>query len=191
MHSVKSLEAELQRVGNRPGFDSAPPVLCEFTVDVDGDTGEYVRRLRSVLAVAVRLGGTADFDADDLPADGVPDWFAAISPEPSAAPEQAPEFARRGREAFVRDMESRPWALQDWLFRFDPEDDSRGWEWWDATQPGDSKVRLWVDSWGESFFGCQELRWLAYTAGALHVDGPAVQRTGAWAAEAGGEDVDD
>lgn len=35
----------------------------------------------------------------------------------------------------------------------------------------------------ESFFGCQDLLWAAYAAGALHVDGPTIKRSAAWAAE--------
>lgn len=42
---------------------------------------------------------------------------------------------------------------------------------------------MWVDSWGESFFGCQDLLWAAYVAGAVRVDGPAVQKSAVWSAE--------
>lgn len=103
---------------------------------------------------------------------------------PAEAP--APEFARNGRAAYMEHTGGRPWELQDWLYRFDPDDDSRGWEWWDVTRVGPSRVHIWVDSWGESFFGGQDLLWAAYTAGALHVEGPSIQRSAAWAAETAG-----
>ncbi|MDG9704422.1 hypothetical protein [Streptomyces sp. DH37] len=178
MHSRESLEAERERLRRRPAAGSAPSVLSEFTVDLPGDPARYAERLRSVLSAAVELGATADFEEDELPVGGVPDWFVAVcSPDGGAAP----DFATSGRAAYETHTQSRPWALQNWLYRFDPDDDSRGWEWWDLTQDGPSRVRIWVDSWGESFFGCQELRWAAYTAGALRVEGPVVRRSDAWA----------
>ncbi|MFI1399797.1 hypothetical protein [Streptomyces sp. NPDC020681] len=180
MHSSESLEAELERLQRRPGADSAPPVLCEFAVDVSGDPTHYVNRLRSVLSAAVTLGATADFEEESLPVDDVPDWFVAIS---SGDEGRAPDFAKNGRNAY-RDRVDQPWELQNWLYRFDPDEDSRGWEWWDITAAGPSRVHVWVDSWGESFFGCQELRWAAYTAGALRVEGPTVRRSEAWVTEA-------
>lgn len=76
----------------------------------------------------------------------------------------------------------RPWEIQDWLYRFDPDEDSRGWEWWDATLVGPSRVHVWVDSWGESFFGCQELLWATYVAGAVRVVGPTLEKSTVWSA---------
>lgn len=146
MHTVDSLAAELQRVRDRPGADAAPPVLSLFVIDVHGDAAEYARRLRSAISPAVRLGGTADFEQESLPVDDVPDWFAAVS---SQDPEQAPRFARAGCERYAEHTGGgRPWDLQDWLYRFDPDEDSRGWEWWDASPVGPSRVHMWVDSWG-------------------------------------------
>lgn len=103
-------------------------------------------RLRSVLAPAVRLGCTADFEQESLPVDEVPGWFAAVG---SGGEERVPQFARAGRGAYAEHTGGgRPWHLQDWLYRFDPDEDSRGWEWWDATVAGPSRVHVWVDSWG-------------------------------------------
>ncbi|GAB2984199.1 hypothetical protein GCM10023080_057530 [Streptomyces pseudoechinosporeus] len=131
-----------------------------------------------MLSAAVGLGITSDFEDDILPVADVPDWFIAIS---SQDEKRAPDFAKYGRNAFTDQTEQPPWKLQNWLYRFDPDDDSRGWEWWDITPAGPSRVRVWVDSWGESFFGCQELRWASYTAGALRVGGPFVQESSMWA----------
>lgn len=181
MHSSESLAGEFERLRHRPSAEAAPPVLSLFAVDTSGDSVEYVKRLRSVLSLALELGRTADFEADSLAVDDLPDWFVAVS---SLDEERAPDFARNGRNGYMDHTAGRPWELQNWLYRFDPDDDSRGWQWWDVTQRGPSRVHVWVDSWGESFFGCQDLLWAAYTAGALHVDGPAVHRSAAWAAEA-------
>jgi len=180
MHNSNSLTAELQRLRNRPSTAGAPPVLSLFVVDVSGDAAEYEQRLRSVLSPAVRLGGTADFEQESLPVDGVPDWFASVS---SGNEEWAPQFARTGHDGYVEHTGGgRPWELQNWLHRFAPDEDSRGWEWWDATPAGPSRVHIWVDSWGESFFGCQDLLWAAYAAGAVHVDGPTLQKSAVWSA---------
>lgn len=184
MHSSESVAEELRRLRHDPSTAVVPPVLARFVVDVFGDSATYVERLRSGLSPSLRRGHTADFEADTLPVDDVPDWFVAVSSPTEAAP--VPEFARNGRDAYREHTGGRPWDVQDWLYRFDPDDDSRGWEWWGVTQVGPSRVHVWVDSWGESFFGCQDLLWVAYTAGALHVDGPTVQRSATWAAEAEG-----
>ncbi|ATL31598.1 hypothetical protein [Streptomyces formicae] len=37
-------------------------------------------------------------------------------------------------------------------------------------------MRIWADTWGESFFACDELRWLAYVSGAEDVSGPELRR---------------
>ncbi|WP_328861232.1 hypothetical protein [Streptomyces sp. NBC_00306] len=183
MHSRDSLASEFQRLQDRPSAESAPPVLSLFVAQVSGDAAEYEQRLRSVLSPAVRLGATADFEQESLPADDVPDWFAAVS---SGNEERAPQFARAGHDAYVEHTGGgRPWELQNWLYRFDPDEDSRGWEWWDATQAGPSRVHIWVDSWGESFFGCQDLLWAAYASGAVRIDGPVIQKSAVWAAERG------
>lgn len=145
MHSSDSLAEEFQRLRERPNIESAPPVLSLFVVDASGDAAEYEQRLRSILSPAVRLGATADFEQESLPVDDVPVWFAAVS---SGDEERTPQFARAGHEGYVEHTGGgRPWEMQDWLYRFDPDGDSRGWEWWDATPAGPSRVHIWVDSW--------------------------------------------
>ncbi|MFG3394696.1 hypothetical protein [Streptomyces parvus] len=197
MHTGDSLAAELLRlrqcrpvrqrrpVPQRPGADAAPPVLSLFVIDVSGDAAAYVERLRSVLAPAVRLGCTADFEQESLPVDEIPGWFAEACSGPGPGPggegegeERAPRFALAGREAYADHTGGGgPWDLQDWLYRFAPDEDSRGWEWWDAMVAGPSRVHVRVDSWGESSFGCQDLLWAVFTAGAVRVEGPMVQIT--------------
>ncbi|MEU6481420.1 hypothetical protein ABZ858_32025 [Streptomyces sp. NPDC047017] len=67
---------------------------------------------------------------------------------------------------------------QERLYQFDPESEFRGWAWWDLTRAGDREARVRVDSWGESFFACDESRWPAYTCGADEVRGPNLARAG-------------
>ncbi|MFB6845228.1 hypothetical protein ACFCXS_10255 [Streptomyces sp. NPDC056373] len=50
------------------------------------------------------------------------------------------------------------------------------------TPSGDHEARIWVDTWGESFFACDELRWLAYVSGAAEVNGPVTARPSDWVA---------
>ncbi|MEU9973461.1 hypothetical protein [Streptomyces sp. NPDC051014] len=183
IHSEESVAAELSRVRQRPPADSAPPVLAAFTVDVSEGTPEaYELRVRRVLSAALHLACTAEFDDDDLPTDGFPDWFTTVSVrDGEVLPE---EFARHGRSAYVEHSGGVPWSLQNWIYRFDPEEDSRGWEFWDIVRVGPSRLRVWVDSWGESFFGSLELLWLLYAAGAGNVEGPEIRKESTWASEA-------
>ncbi|MER5526089.1 hypothetical protein ABT075_16015 [Streptomyces sp. NPDC002677] len=185
IHSEESVAAELDRVRQRPAIESAPPVLAAFTVDVFGGTPEdYALRVRRVLSAALHLACTAEFGNEDLPTDEFPDWFKTISVRDGEAPPQ--EFARHGRTAYVDHSGGGPWSLQDWIYRFDPEEDSRGWEFWDTVRAGPARVCVWVDSWGESFFGSLELLWLLYAAGATHVEGPEVHKADTWASEVRG-----
>lgn len=147
-----------------------------------GTYSQYEHRLRSVLAPALSLGVTAHFADDPLPVEEFPSWFVAVS---SSEPVTPPDFASTGREQFRRHIKIQPKEIQGWLYRFDPEEDSRGWAWWDVTQADESSAHIWVDGWGESFFGCDDLRWLAYTAGAHRVEGPEIHRPGAWESERG------
>jgi hypothetical protein len=184
IHSEESVAAELDRVRQRPAADSAPPVLAVFTVDVaDGSSEAYAQRVRHVLSAALHLACTAEFDDEDLPADGFPDWFTAVCARSGEAPQG---FALQGRSGYMDRSGGKPWSLQNWIYRFDPDEDSRGWEFWDAVPVGPARVRVWVDSWGESFFGSLELLWLLYTAGASRVEGPEVHKAVTWASEVDG-----
>jgi len=182
IHSEESVIAERDRVRQRPSAESAPPVLAVFTADVaDGSAEAYAGRVRRVLSAALGLACTAEFGDEDLPTDEFPDWFTAVS---TRGGEDVQDFARNGRATYMDRSGGKPWSLQNWIFRFDPDDDSRGWEFWDIVPVGPSQVRVWVDSWGESFFGSLELLWLLYTAGAAHVEGPEVHKASAWVSEA-------
>ncbi|MFD7299602.1 hypothetical protein ACFV83_01500 [Streptomyces pharetrae] len=184
IHSEESVAAELDRVAQRPPAGAAPPVLAAFTVEVAaGSPEEYAQRVRHVLTAALRLACTAEFDGADLPANDFPDWFTGVSARDGEATET---FAGDGRAAYRNAGGGNAWSLQNWIYRFDPDNDSRGWEFWDVIPVGPSRVRVWVDSWGESFFGSLELLWLLYTAGGAHVEGPEVHPASAWASEVHG-----
>ncbi|MFH9671574.1 hypothetical protein ACH4L5_04715 [Streptomyces sp. NPDC017405] len=182
IHSEESVAAELDRVRRRPAADAAPPVLAVFTVEVaEGSAAEYAQRVRQVLAAALQLARTARFDDEDLPADEFPEWFTTVCARGGEVPER---FARLGRTAYTERGGGSPWPLQDWIYRFDPDEESRGWAFWDAVPVGPAQVRVWVDSWGESFFGSLDLLWLLCTAGAARVAGPEVRKAGVWESEA-------
>jgi hypothetical protein len=66
------------------------------------------------------------------------------------------------------------------VYQFDPESEFRGWAWWDLTQSGEREARLWADTWGESFFASDELRWLVHVSGAVEVNGPTLEGSEAW-----------
>ncbi|MER5514550.1 hypothetical protein [Streptomyces sp. NPDC002763] len=147
IHGEESVAAELDRVRQRPAFESAPPVLAAFTVDVfEGAPVAYALRVRHVLSAALQLACTAEFNDEDLPTAEFPDWFTTVSVRDGEVPPQ--EFARQGRTAFADRSGGGPWSLQNWIYRFDPEDDSRGWEFWDIVPVGPSRLSVWVDSWG-------------------------------------------
>ncbi|MDN3028196.1 hypothetical protein [Streptomyces sp. S.PB5] len=179
LHEVEDIEQEKVRLTLRPPVHDAPPVLCAFDVVTNSPVEEYSRRLRSVLSAALDLAVSASFDDDDLPVDTVPGWFAAAGSGLAGA---VPDFARRGADRYAAAVKGGPWDLQEWLFQFDPDSEFRGWAWWDLTQASEDRVRIWVDTWGESFFACDELRWVAYISGGDEVAGPTVVRTADWVA---------
>ncbi|MBT2421531.1 hypothetical protein J7F01_23540 [Streptomyces sp. ISL-22] len=179
IHEIEDIEQERIRLVHRPDVDGAPPVLCAFDVQTSGPVSEFDTRLRSVLAPALRLAASQPFEGQDLPVDAIPSWFVAAAREPSGP---VPDFARRGAERYAATIGKGTWDLQEWLYQFDPESEFRGWAWWDLTQAGEREARIWVDTWGESFFACDELRWLVYVSGAEEVSGPALVRPADWIA---------
>ncbi|MFE0174949.1 hypothetical protein ACFWZ2_21765 [Streptomyces sp. NPDC059002] len=183
LHEVEDIERERGRVARRPRAQGAPPVLSWFEVRPTVPTEAYAARLRSVLDAALGVALSADFAEEDLPADSVPGWFATVSGPLFA---RAPEFARRGRERYAAAIRGGSWELQGWLHEFDPDSESRGWAWWDLTHSPDGKLRIWADTWGEAFFACDELRWLAYVAGSDEVSGPYLAKAESWHTEVRG-----
>lgn len=183
LHDVESVGRERQRVAERPAADSAPPVLALFEATVAVPADAYAGRLRAVLDPALGVALTESFDEESLPDGAIPEWFRTVGEDGEDGGAAAPEFARDGRARYRTEVEEGNWNIQDWLFQFDPGSEFRGWAWWDATRIGENLVRVWVDSWGESFFGCDELRWLLFTAGAQSVSGPRVVKAAEWIGE--------
>ncbi|WP_141206659.1 hypothetical protein [Streptomyces griseorubiginosus] len=180
IHEVEDIELELRRLSGGSSPQEAPPVMCAFDVDTSGSVEGYATRVRSVLAAVFTLAISESFDGDDLPAAGFPEWFTAVS---GASAGLVPDFARFGKERYIAAVKGGSgggWQLQEWIYQFDPDSEFRGWAWWDLVQPASHRVRIWVDTWGESFFACDELRWLMYTAGGTEVVGPTLVNKSDW-----------
>ncbi|MFF4400214.1 hypothetical protein [Streptomyces sp. NPDC001480] len=160
IHEIEDIERERLRLARRPVPEEVPPVLSAFDVRTKCSVAEFGARMRAVLDAALRLALSHPFDGSDLPVDLVPDWFAVA--------------CRQGGDG--------KWELQNWLYQFDPENEFRGWAWWDLTETGDGAARVWVDSWGEDFFGCDDFRWLAHVSGGEEVTGPVLAGAGDWVA---------
>ncbi|MGW6981479.1 hypothetical protein ACWGE1_18845 [Streptomyces sp. NPDC054932] len=164
LHEIEDLEIEANRVSRRPERDSAPPVLVEVDLAVDGDPVQYADRLRGVLGAVLRIAASE------------PVCRGGTTTEP---------FATEGRDRYRARTGGEPWELQNWLSRFDPELEVRGWAWWDLTRPpaGEGRLRLWADTWGEPSFAWEDLRWLLYTCGARTVADPVIVQPETWAGE--------
>ncbi|MGW7405922.1 hypothetical protein ACWGI9_19665 [Streptomyces sp. NPDC054833] len=178
-HEIEDIEQERLRLSHRPSPEVAPPILSAFDVRTNCPVAEFSARLRSVLDPALQVALTHSFDEGVPPVGTLPDWFVAAAQGASAP---AAEHVRRGAERYEAAIAGVPWRAQEWLYQFDAESESRGWAWWDLTQSGDREARIWVDSWGESFFACDELRWVAYVSGGEEVTGPILVQTADWVA---------
>ncbi|MDQ0749169.1 hypothetical protein QF034_003400 [Streptomyces africanus] len=176
MHESEDIEQERSRLSHGSASEDAPPVLCAFDLRTSCPVDEFGLRVRSVLDPALHLALSQPFEGEDLPVGGIPDWFVAAG---RGGTGPVPDFAARGRERYTAAVGQGPWDVQEWLYQFDPESEFRGWAWWHLTRSGDRRARIWVDSWGESFFACDELRWLAYVSGAEDVSGPALVKSAA------------
>ncbi|WP_374983334.1 hypothetical protein [Streptomyces fradiae] len=181
LHEIEGVEQERSRVSRRPEIDSDIPLLAFLELDVEGDPHAYAGRLRNVLTAVYDLATREDFDEEELPVDTIPAWFTGVcrgggTTEP---------FAVEGREHYAERTGDGPWGLQDWLSRFDPELEARGWAFWDLTRSPapEGRLRLWVDTWGEAFFAWEELRWLTYVCGARSVADPVLAKPQVWAEE--------
>jgi hypothetical protein len=179
IHEIEDIEQECLRLSRRPAPDDAPPVLCVFDVRTSGPVAEFDTRVRSVLAPALQLALSEAFEGEDPPLDAIPDWFVAASRSGAVS---GPDFIQRGVERYEAAIGGGRWDLQEWIYQFDPDSEFRGWAWWDLTHSSDREARIWVDTWGESFFACDELRWLAYVSGGEEVSGPTLVRAPDWIA---------
>ena len=160
---------EIARVADRS--DVFPDgLLSVFYIEVAAwnEAEGFGRRLRELVGAGVRAGLEADFDSETISEAEVPTWASEAWAE--AAPRYA---AHRGDEE---------WTVQDFLHSFDPG--QRTWSWWDVTAISGNIVCMWIDSGEEAVYGCEELRWMAYAAGARSVVGPLLREAGEWARSA-------
>ncbi|MBK5992528.1 hypothetical protein ACFCXC_34245 [Streptomyces microflavus] len=157
--------SEVARIINRP--DTFPDgLLSVFYIEVEtwNDAEAFGRRLRELVGAGVKAGLEADFKSETISEADVPAWAAGAWAE--AAPRYA---AHRGDEE---------WTVQDFLYSFEPG--QRSWSWWDVTALSGNVVSIWIDSRGEPVYGCEELRWMAYAAGARSVVGPLLRGAKEW-----------
>jgi hypothetical protein len=181
----RDLGVELKRVESRPPTDRSPQVLSALVVDVDvrrpGAMAAYASRLRGVLHGGIALAMAEPFDRDELPESNAPAWLAEISreiPDSSVVPVEA----LSGRARYIATRSQEVWQLQDWLWSFEPG--VRQWEWWDITAGGGTSAVIWLDSKGELSYSCDDIRWLAYVAGAIAVSGPVALPATVWEGQA-------
>lgn len=157
--------AEIARVAKRPEVSPDGP-LSVFYIEVDGwnEVEACGRRLRELVEAGVKAGLSGGFKAEMVSEADVPSWAA------DAWVEAAPLYAaHRGDEE---------WTIQDFLYSFEPG--QRTWSWWDVTGASGNIVCMWIDSMGEAVYGCEELRWMAYVAGARSVVGPLLRDVREW-----------
>ena len=177
LHDIDGVEEERSRVLERPELDTAVPLLAFVEVETRGVPTYSASRLRSVLEAVYDIAAREDFD-EELPTDMIPSWFVGVCRRDGLTD----PFALEGSRRYTEQTSDDAWELQDWLSRFDPELEARGWAFWDLTYSPTSAdtLRLWLDTWGEPFFAWEELRWLLYTCGAYSVATPTLVKPHAW-----------
>jgi hypothetical protein len=181
LHEIEGVKQERARVSSRPEIDANTPVIAYVELTPVSDPKAYSERLRAVFAAVFDLAMQPGFDEDEVPVGTIPEWFVRACEDGVAVD----SFVAEGQARHGELNGVGPWRIQDWLSRFHPELENRGWAFWDLTRsPDDSRrLRLWLDTWGEPFFAWEELRWLAYTCGADFVANPMVVKSEQWARE--------
>lgn len=160
--------SELDKVFQRPA--KPPPVLLSvFDAEVAAwsEAEEFGRRVRELVFAGVETGLEGDFASDSLPETGLPQW--------------ASEGWQAAAARYEAQNDEEAWTVQDVLFAFDPK--QREWSWWDVTRQAGNIVSIWVDSAEEAVYGCDELRWIIYAAGARSVAGPILRDPSEWAGQ--------
>jgi hypothetical protein len=112
----------------------------------------------------VKTGLEGDFESDSLPETDLPPWTS--------------EGWQAAAARYEAQGDEEAWTVQDVLFAFDPK--QRQWSWWDVTEQSGAIVSIWVDSAEEAVYGCEELRWMIYAAGARSVVGPLLRDPQEW-----------
>ncbi|MEU9775460.1 MULTISPECIES: hypothetical protein [unclassified Streptomyces] len=172
-----SFHEEAQRLSARADVSDAPALLASFVVEVAGNPGAYARRVRSALVAGVQLAIRGEFESDELPESNVPGWFSSAGECEVDDLAEVPESIE-GQRRYVEHRGEEPWEVQDWLWSFEPG--KRQWLWWDLTAAGGNVVQIWLYSRSEPVFQCEDVRWLAYSAGARAAVGPILLPSQVW-----------
>lgn len=179
--NTETIEMELLRLRGRGLSREVPTALGAVDVLVDEliKPEAYLSRVVDVLAAAVSLAGSVNFDQDFLREDSIPEWFARVSAASESERGLADDVSLRGSERYQESHDEGPWDLQEWLFSFDPE--RRPWAWWGGVISG-RRATLWIDTHGEPVIASHNFRWLAYVAGASSVSALELRRADTWQA---------
>jgi hypothetical protein len=170
------LESEGIRLMGRPSEEPIS-LLGLLVVAPLADAGEYAERLRGLLAAAIAICKTVDFERDEVSEDELPPWFLNLS-DGSHGRAQDDSVGAMGKSRYLEARDDRPWDAGDWIYCFDP--DLRKWSWWDITVDGSGAVYVWVDTKGEAHIPCEELWWAVFVAGAERVESMTLETCSVW-----------
>lgn len=170
------LDNELKRLSQRPNEDPIN-LIGVLRVAPVGDVHSYAERLRSLIAAAISITMSADFDSDDVSVEKLPHWFLALSTD---TPNEFPgdDGGALGKRRYLEIREDRSWSADEWIYCFDP--DLRAWSWWDITVDRANNINVWVDTKGEAHIPCEELWWAIFTSGAENVDSIKLEVATEW-----------
>ncbi|MFE2064033.1 hypothetical protein ACFXDH_16740 [Streptomyces sp. NPDC059467] len=170
------LASEAQRLERR---SSEEPISLFglLVVTPVADAREYAERLRGVIAGAVEISRSVDFESDDVSADLLPPWFLKLS-DGSGEGVQGDPVGSEGKARYLTVREDRAWDAGEWIYSFDP--DLRAWSWWDITTDDHGAACVWIDTKGEGRIPCEELWWAIFVAGAAAVDPLTLEESSVW-----------
>lgn len=173
------LASEGRRLGRRPSEDPIA-LLGLLVVTPVADGVKYAQRLRGLIAGAVEISGSVDFESDEVSERSLPSWFLALS---GGAVGDVPgdPIGSAGKRGYLEARDDRPWDSEDWIYCFDP--DLRAWSWWDVTVDENEKVCVWVDTKGEAHIPCEELWWAIFVSGAVSVDPLTLEFASVWSGQ--------
>ncbi|MCX4756999.1 hypothetical protein [Kitasatospora purpeofusca] len=173
------LASEGRRLRGRPPEDPIS-LLGLLVVTPAADGLKYAQRLRDLIAGAVEISSSANFESDDVSEDTLPSWFLSLSDgELGDAPGDS--IGSKGKRRYLEVRDDRPWNSGDWIYCFDP--DLRAWSWWDVTIDENGKICVWVDTKGEAHIPCEELWWAIFVSGAASVEPLTLELASAWSGQ--------
>ncbi|GGR64086.1 hypothetical protein GCM10010282_66320 [Streptomyces roseolus] len=171
--------SEWHRLRKRPSEDPIS-LLGVFVVTPVADSVTYAQRLRDLIAGAVEISRSADFESGDVSDDTLPSWFLELS-SGEAGDVPGDPVGSEGKRRYRDARDDRPWDSGDWIYCFDP--DLRAWSWWDITVDQDGRVCVWIDTKGEAHIPCEELWWAIFVSGAVDADPLTLEFASAWSGQ--------